>query len=91
LGPLFAIVSLSAIHFSNVSNHFNETCRVCPICVSESGRSTLLRTAQQWDQVQAGADTQRRAGRQDAFRQRLAALLASERYQHLDKETKELL
>ena len=62
-----------------------------PILHQREGRSTLLRTAQQWDQVQAGADTQRRAGRQDAFRQRLGALLASERYQHLDKETEELL
>jgi hypothetical protein len=51
----------------------------------------LLRTAQQWDQRQAGEDSQRRAGRRDAFRLRLGALLAGDRYAHVDETTKQRL
>ena len=54
-------------------------------------RLALLRADQQWDQAQAGMDTQRRAGRQDAFRRRLDALLDGESYRHLDAATKERL
>jgi hypothetical protein len=49
----------------------------------------LLQADQQWDQAQAGAHARRRAGRQDAFRQRLETLLDGESYRHLDAATKE--
>jgi hypothetical protein len=54
-------------------------------------RLALLRADQQWDQDQAGGDTRRRAGRQDAFRRRLDALLEGESYRHMDGATKERL
>jgi hypothetical protein len=51
----------------------------------------LLRAGQQWDQRQARADTQRHASRQESFRQRLGALLASDAYTHLDAATRQRL
>ncbi len=56
--------------------------------VKEEFRLALLRAGQQWDQVQARADTRRHAGRQEAFRTRLAALLAGDAYGHMDDATK---
>ena len=54
-------------------------------------RAALLRTGQQWDQIQARASTQKQESRQNAFRLRLGELLAGETYQHVDKTTKDRL
>ncbi len=59
--------------------------------VKEEFRLALLRAGQQWDQVQAHADTRRHAGRRDAFRTRLGALLAGDAYRHVDETTKNRL
>jgi len=48
----------------------------------------LLRAGQQWDQVQARADTQRHTRREDMFRKRLRALLTGEAYAAVDAATK---
>ena len=56
--------------------------------MKEQFRLALMRAGQQWDQVQARADTQRHAGRQEAFRQRLGALLAGDAYAAVDAATK---
>jgi len=48
----------------------------------------LVRAGQQWDQVQARADTQRHARREDTFRERLRALLAGDAYAGVDVATK---
>jgi hypothetical protein len=54
-------------------------------------RAALLRTGQQWDQMQARTNTQKQESRRDTFRLRLRELLASDVYQHLDKATKDRL
>ncbi len=54
-------------------------------------RTAVLRTGQQWDQVQARIDTQKQERRRDAFRQQFGELLAGDAYQHLDKVTKDRL
>ncbi len=59
--------------------------------VKEEFRLALLRAGQQWDQAQARADTRRHAGRKDAFRTRLAALLAGDAYRRLEETTKKQL
>ncbi|HVS34961.1 MAG TPA: hypothetical protein VMS17_05225 [Gemmataceae bacterium] len=59
--------------------------------VKEEFRLALLRAGQQWDQLQARADTRRHASRQEAFRTRLAALLAGDAYRHMDETTKKQL
>lgn len=59
--------------------------------VAEQFRVAYLRAGQQWDQVQAGAMTRREARRQDAFRQRLEALLNGDGYRQLDSATRERL
>ncbi len=59
--------------------------------MTEEFRLALLRASQQWDQVQARAGTQRHDGRREAFRVRLAALLAGDAFQHLDQATRERL
>lgn len=59
--------------------------------MKEEFRVALLRAGQQWDQVQARADTRRHASRKDAFRERLGALLAGDAYRGIDAATKEQL
>ena len=54
-------------------------------------RTVVLRTGQQWDQVQARTDMQKQERRRDAFRLRFGELLAGDTYQHLDKVTKDQL
>ena len=51
----------------------------------------LLRAGQEWDQAQAGADTQRRHSRQERFRRQLATLLEGEGYARVDGAVKERL
>ena len=59
--------------------------------VKEEFRVALLRAGQQWDQAQARADTRRHAGRRDAFRERLGALLADDAYRGMDEATRQRL
>ena len=59
--------------------------------MKEEFRVALLRAGQQWDQAQARADTRRHAGRQDAFRERLGALLADDAYRGIDEATRQRL
>ncbi len=59
--------------------------------IKEHFRVALLRADQEWDQLQARANHQRRDSRRDQFRQRLDALLAGESYRHVDAATRERL
>ena len=59
--------------------------------MQEEFRTAILRTGQQWDQVQARTDTQKQEARRDAFRSQLSDLLAGGAYQHLDGGTKDRL
>ena len=56
--------------------------------VMEEFKLALLRAGQQWDQLQARADTRRHASRKDAFRERFGALLAGDAYRGIDDATK---
>jgi hypothetical protein len=57
----------------------------------EHFRLASLRAGQAWDQVEAGAETQRHDRRQEAFRRRLARLLEGAAYANVDAATKERL
>ena len=59
--------------------------------VKEEFRIALLQAGQQWDQVQAGAQTQRRHTRREEFRRQLRGLLDGDAYRHVDNATKEQL
>lgn len=59
--------------------------------VKEEFRLALVWAGQQWDQVQAHADTRRHAGRRDAFRTRLGALLDGDAYRGVDEATRRRL
>ena len=59
--------------------------------VKEEFQVALLRAGQQWDQAQAHAETRRHAGRRDAFRERLGALLAEDAYRGMDEATRQRL
>jgi len=59
--------------------------------VREDFRAAFIRAGQAWDQIEARAQAQRRKGREEDFRRRLARVLEGAEYAGMDAATKERL